>query len=423
MTLIGRSLRFAAVGFICYLIQLGLLHALHGVITLYLADVLAFLISAQVNFTLSQLFTWGDRRDAESLPVRFVKFNANALVSVTIVNATVFWLLVQTGLSFWAAMLLANVATACWTFLINHFFVFRAEQEQKSESLEESDMTVLPIAAQVPSIALFMPAFNEAANLDGVVGRAYEFFDGMGISERAVIVVDDGSTDTTPTALADIASRRPHRGSHARDESRLRPCASLGASRPRWRTGHEWIAYCDSDGQFDPADLAMLMVAAHSHRVNVVLGVRVKRADNLARRAAGRGWHGVSRLVLKYDASDVDCGFKLLHRTAVATVAAELQSDYAAISPELLARLCRAGHRMVEVPVPHYPRVNGTQTGLKAGVVISLLSFDLTTFSAKNWQARARRCRVFPTPVGRISCGSRGTGRVVTTSPNKRIYS
>lgn len=138
MTLIPRGLRFAAVGFICYLIQLGLVHALHGVITLYVADVLAFLISAQVNFTLSQLFTWGDRRDTESLPVRFVKFNANALVSVTIVNATVFWLLVQTGLWFWAAMLLANVATACWTFLINHFFVFRAEQEQQSEVLEKT---------------------------------------------------------------------------------------------------------------------------------------------------------------------------------------------------------------------------------------------------------------------------------------------
>ena len=96
-----------------------------------------------------------------------------------------------------------------------------------------------------------------------------------------------------------------------------------------------------------------------------MLGVRAKRADNLARRAAGRGWHGISRLVLKYHASDVDCGFKLLHRTAIGAVAAQLQSDYAAISPELLARLYRAGHRFVEVPVPHYPRMNGKQSGLK----------------------------------------------------------
>lgn len=257
-------------------------------------------------------------------------------------------------------------------------------------------MTILPIAAHVPSIALFMPAFNEAANLDGVVGRAYEFFDGMGISERAIIVVDDGSTDSTPTALADIASRHPIEVvTHETNRGYGRALRS--GFEAALATGHEWIAYCDSDGQFDPADLAMLMVAAHSHKVNVVLGIRVKRADNLARRAAGRGWHGISRLVLKYDASDVDCGFKLLHRSAVAAVAAELQSDYAAISPELLARLCRAGHRMVEVPVPHYPRANGKQSGLDPKVVMRSFG-DLYAVRRELGTDRARRTGAQRTP-------------------------
>jgi putative flippase GtrA len=138
MTLTPRILRFAAVGITCYLIQLGLVHLLHGVMSLYPADVLAFLVSAQVNFMLSQLFTWGDRQDAESLLLRFIKFNANAIVSATIVNATVFWLLVQTSLWIWAAMLLANVLSACWTFSINHFFVFKAERHQQPTLLEKT---------------------------------------------------------------------------------------------------------------------------------------------------------------------------------------------------------------------------------------------------------------------------------------------
>ncbi|MEU0495443.1 GtrA family protein [Mycobacterium sp. NPDC006124] len=136
MALATRVLRFTAVGVTCYLIQLGLVHLLRGAISLYPADVLAFLVSAQVNFVLSQLFTWGDRQDAESLLMRFVKFNTNALISVIVVNASTFWLLVQTGLSYWAAMLLANVATAFWTFSINHFFVFRIEHEQRHVTLE-----------------------------------------------------------------------------------------------------------------------------------------------------------------------------------------------------------------------------------------------------------------------------------------------
>jgi len=51
-------------------------------------------------------------------------------------------------------------------------------------------------------------------------------------------------------------------------------------------------------------------------------------------------------------------------------VAALLQSDYAAISPELLGRLHRAGYEFIEVPVPHYPRENGRQSGLSPHVVV-----------------------------------------------------
>jgi putative flippase GtrA len=125
VTLAHRIVRFGAVGVTCYLVQLSLLHALHPLLHLYPAEVLAFLFSAQVNFVLSLLLTWGDRRGAEWLPLQWAKFNANALISVIIVNATVFWLLVQVGLRFWLAMLLANAVSACCTFTVNHFFVFK----------------------------------------------------------------------------------------------------------------------------------------------------------------------------------------------------------------------------------------------------------------------------------------------------------
>ena len=116
------------VGTTCYIVQLMLAHAVDLAVPLYCAEVVAFLLSAQLNFTLSQIFTWGDRQHVERLMKRWVKFNANALVSVAIVNATIFWLLVEAGVWFWAAMLLANLASTLWTFSMNHFVVFKAEQ-------------------------------------------------------------------------------------------------------------------------------------------------------------------------------------------------------------------------------------------------------------------------------------------------------
>jgi putative flippase GtrA len=125
-----RIIRFAMVGALCYLIQLGLMDALKHSMHLYYADLIAFLASAQLNFVLSQVFTWADRQHTESLVMRWAKFNASALISVSVVNALVCWLLVEAGLPIWLAMLVANVASTVWTFLLNHFVVFKAEREQ-----------------------------------------------------------------------------------------------------------------------------------------------------------------------------------------------------------------------------------------------------------------------------------------------------
>jgi glycosyltransferase involved in cell wall biosynthesis len=45
------------------------------------------------------------------------------------------------------------------------------------------------------SILLAIPVFNEAATIDRVLRRVQDF-------ARDVLVVDDGSTDETPTMLA-----------------------------------------------------------------------------------------------------------------------------------------------------------------------------------------------------------------------------
>ena len=134
MEMVIRVARFVAVGVTCYFVQLGLLHVFRPWVYLYLADMVAFVVSAQLNFGLSLSLTWRDRRGAESTLRQWIKFNANALLAATVINAGIFWLLVHFGLQFWLAMLLANGATACCTFAVNHFFVFKAAPRQLIES-------------------------------------------------------------------------------------------------------------------------------------------------------------------------------------------------------------------------------------------------------------------------------------------------
>jgi len=71
-------------------------------------------------------------------------------------------------------------------------------------------MTGLPISVgPPPSIALFIPAHNEALNVGEVVAKSFEFFSSRGIVDTTVIVVNDGSIDNTGEVLEDLAQTYP----------------------------------------------------------------------------------------------------------------------------------------------------------------------------------------------------------------------
>jgi glycosyltransferase involved in cell wall biosynthesis len=297
--------------------------------------------------------------------MRWVKFNVTALISVLIVNASVFLLLVQSGVWPWLAMLIANLASTAFTFVMNHFVVFSPKDAQEPAGVDTE-----ALLGPVTSASFFVPAHNEAENLPDVVRRIHEYFDGAGITERSVIVVDDGSTDNTQDVIRSLQTEQ-HPVTVVRHETNKGYGAALRSGfEAALATGHEWIAFCDSDGQFDPGDLDIFFAAAQCAETKVVLGYRANRADGWQRRMTGKTWHQVSQTLLGFKAIDVDCGFKLFHRDALCAIAPRLRGDYATISPELLARLHHAGHPFAEVAVPHYPRSHGRQSGLRVRVVL-----------------------------------------------------
>ena len=77
--LVARALRFALVGGVCGLLQLLLFVLLEQMNTHAAgANVVAYLLSAQVNFLLSDLFIWGDRRtnrDRGTIGLRWLSFH------------------------------------------------------------------------------------------------------------------------------------------------------------------------------------------------------------------------------------------------------------------------------------------------------------------------------------------------------------
>jgi len=66
---------------------------------------------------------------------------------------------------------------------------------------------------------------------------------------------------------------------------------------------------------------------------------------------------------------DIDCGFKLISKKVIEKIP-QLESERGAfISSELLIKAKKAGFRIVEIPVAHYPATR-VGTGRKLNVII-----------------------------------------------------
>jgi glycosyltransferase involved in cell wall biosynthesis len=219
------------------------------------------------------------------------------------------------------------------------------------------------LAVQVKSLSMFMPAWNEEANLQGAIDDALQ-----SLPELAewfeIVVVDDGSSDGTAELVRARAEHDPRvrLESHGSNEGFGRAIRTgLAACRG------ELVFYTDADRQFRIADLGRLLRELDS--ADVVAGYRIKRNDPLHRLVVARVYHRVLSMVFDIGVRDVDCGFKLLTRRVVDTVLPQLESRSAFISPELLIRARLAGFRIVEAGVPHYPRIQGRPKGATPKVI------------------------------------------------------
>ena len=126
-----RLVRFACTGLLAGAVQLALLHlwTARGWGAL-VANPVAFLVSAQLNFLLSVTFIWRDRRDAtrraETLRRRWVTFHGSIL-GTALLNQAVFAVALLALPSLVAAGL-GIAAGALVNFLVQDRFVFALKQ-------------------------------------------------------------------------------------------------------------------------------------------------------------------------------------------------------------------------------------------------------------------------------------------------------
>jgi len=229
------------------------------------------------------------------------------------------------------------------------------------------------------SLSVCMPAYNEEANLPGMIADVVAIMQPR-FADFEIVVTNDGSKDRTGEVLRELAQQYPQLKpvDHAVNQG-------YGAAvfTALSNASKDVIFFTDSDRQFKLEEIDLL--TPHLAEADMVVGYRSPRRDPPMRVLFGHGWSSLVTLLFGYTARDIDCAFKLLRRETFTRVAPSIQSRGATFSAEWLVLSKRSGCRFAEVPVSHLPRTAGAQTGARPDVIKRAFR-ELWRFRMRLWQ-------------------------------------
>lgn len=202
-----------------------------------------------------------------------------------------------------------------------------------------------------PREMVAIPAWNEQESIASVIARVREH------RPRAdVLVVDDGSTDSTASRAEDAGARVVSLPFNVGVGGAMRT-AFLYAQRE----GYTAVVQVDADGQHDPADLARLLDGLGD--ADVVVGTRFHPTSQYYV-GGPRRWAMVllSKALSRMNhatISDPTSGFRSAGPRAIALFATDYPADYLGDTVGSLAIAVRRGLTIREAPVTMYFRQAG----------------------------------------------------------------
>ncbi len=216
--------------------------------------------------------------------------------------------------------------------------------------------------SNIRSLSIFLPAYNESENISKSVNALIKAIPN-GISFE-LIVVDDGSTDSTPQIVRNLIknNERIRLIRHRKNMGYGSAIATgLRASKK------DWIFFADSDGQFDYKQIKKFINSVNGFQM--VIGYREKRADPYVRKLNSNIYNLCVKIIYRFWVKDVNCAFKLMKREVYENIK-PIGSKGALVSAEIIIKAKRKKYNILELPVRHLPRKKGVQTGANIKVIL-----------------------------------------------------
>lgn len=215
------------------------------------------------------------------------------------------------------------------------------------------------------SLSVVLPAHNEAENIETTVNNCVAYLE-QNVSDYEVIVVNDGSSDDTKKIVEEL-SRVNTKVVLVNHEVNKGYGSAVRSGLDK--ADKDYIFFMDSDGQFDIKDLDRLLPSASLDKI--VIGYREDRADSFIRSLNAWMYGRYIYFMFGLNVKDMDCAFKIFPTEAYRSIR-PIKSGGALFTAEFLIKFKKKGFTFKEVPVRHFPRQFGTQSGANISVIIRM---------------------------------------------------
>jgi len=201
----------------------------------------------------------------------------------------------------------------------------------------------------LPAISVVIPLFDEAENIADLHGELSRALEGM-TRPYEIVLVDDGSTDSTAARLKELAAR----DSHIRVVSLRRNFGQTAA----FSAGFDYargsiVVTSDGDLQNDASDIPRL-VAKLEEGYDIVCGWRRHRRDPLSKRLPSWLANHLISWATGVHLHDYGCSLKAIRAEVVKGL--RLYGEMHRFIPAVASWM---GVKLAEVPVNHRPRTRG----------------------------------------------------------------